>query len=129
MVGIIRVVEELRLRKPAAEIILNGLLPRTFNRKGYVMRGRPSFLGRKPPLPSLWNDIVAVNDELKHYAKNRDKVHYFESEVFLVDKDAPREELRVQKNLMPDRLHPSAAGYKLWGAEIIHRLEEVIPTR
>jgi lysophospholipase L1-like esterase len=129
LIGIIRVVEELRLRKPAATIVINGLLPRSFHRKGYVMRGRPSLFGRAPRLPSLWRDIVSVNEELRQYSLSRDKVEYFETNLFFVDKKAPREQLKINSHLMPDRLHPSADGYDLWAEQIVATLEELIVNR
>jgi lysophospholipase L1-like esterase len=129
LIGIMRVIEELRVLKPEATIVVNGLLPRSFHRKGYVMRGRPSFLGRKPSLPSLWRDIVAVNDELRQYSTSRDKVEYFETDIFFLDKKTPREELRINNQLMPDRLHPSAEGYDLWGEQIVSTLDRLIGNR
>jgi lysophospholipase L1-like esterase len=126
LIGILRVVEELRLRKPEAIIVVNGLLPRSYHRKGYVMRGRTSLFGRKPKLPSLWRDIVAVNDEIRQYSVLRDKVEYFETDLFFVNKDVPREELRINSQLMPDRLHPSVEGYDLWGEQIVAALDKLI---
>lgn len=129
LIGILRVIEELRVVKPEATIVVNGLLPRTFHRKGYIMRGRPSLLGRKPRLPSLWRDIVAVNDELRQYSASRDKIEYFETDVFFVNKNAPRDELQIKTQLMPDRLHPSAEGYDLWGEQIVATLDQLIGSR
>lgn len=129
LIGILRVVEELRLRKPEATIVVNGLLPRTFNRKGYVMRGRPSLLWRTPRLPSLWRDIVAVNDELRQYALSRDYVQFFETDIFFLNKQVQREELQINSQLMPDRLHPSPSGYDRWGAQIVEILDSLITNR
>ena len=92
------------------------------------MKGRVSYFGMEASRPSLWNDIVAINSELAQYATARDKVHYFESKVFFVDAKARKEKLRIRKNLMPDRLHPSADGYRLWAAEIVRYLETIVPT-
>ena len=132
LIGIIRVVEELILRKPGSVIVVNGLLPRTYNRYGYVGRGRARkwWKSKSPPaMPSLWDDIEAVNEELKNYAESRDKVEYFETHVFFVDPSLPDENLQIDGRLMPDFLHPSAEGYKLWGEEIVKKLKSLIPTR
>jgi len=126
LIGILRVVEELRMRKPNATIVINGLLPRTFHRKGYLMRGRPSFFGLTPKLPSLWRDFVSVNSELQQYSQARDRVEYFETDIFLIDKDAPFSELRIKNELMPDCLHPSPAGYSLWGEQIVAVLDQLV---
>jgi len=126
LIGILRVVEELRMRKPNATIVINGLFPRTFHRKGYLMRGRPSFFGLTPKLPSLWRDFVSVNSELRQYGRARDRVEYFETDIFLVDKDAPFSELRIKNDLMPDCLHPSPDGYSSWGEQIVGILDQLI---
>mmetsp|Transcript_33172 Transcript_33172/g.76469 ORF Transcript_33172/g.76469 Transcript_33172/m.76469 type:complete len:137 (-) Transcript_33172:25-435(-) len=124
VVGIVRVLEELRARKPDATIVVNGLLPRTFDPDGYIMRGTPRTKGRGGP--SLWDDILRVNKELLRYAMAHKRVHYFESEAFLIDKNAPKDELRINMKLMPDRLHPNADGYDAWATEIVQKLETLI---
>jgi lysophospholipase L1-like esterase len=131
LIGIIRVVEELLMRKPASTIVVNGLLPRTYNRKGYVGKGRSRKWWRSkslPAMPSMWDDIEAVNEELKNYANNREKVEYFESRVFFFDSKAPDESLQIDGKLMPDFFHPSAGGYRLWGEEIVQKLKVLIPS-
>lgn len=132
LVGIIRVVEELLVRKPGAAIVVQGLLPRTYNRSGYVARGRSRkwWKSKSPPaMPSLWDDIEAVNEELKNYATSRDNVEYFETQSFFVDKTAPEENLQIDGKLMPDFLHPSAEGYQKWGQEIVEKLKSIMPKR
>ena len=129
LIGIVRVVEELLQRKPAATIVINGLLPRTYNRQGYVGRGRSRkwWKSKAPPsMPSLYDDIEAVNEELKNYAASREKVEYFETHAFFVDRLAPEENLQLNGKLMPDFLHPSAEGYKLWGQEIVDKLKMIM---
>jgi lysophospholipase L1-like esterase len=127
VIGIVRIVQELRVRKPAATIVINGLLPRTFHRKGSLMKGRSNFLSwTRVSLPSLWPDIIAINEELKHYAESHEKVHYFNTNVFFVDKDAPVEKLHIHSKLMPDHLHPSTEGYELWAKDIMQKLDELV---
>ena len=121
VVGILRIVEELRSRRPASAIVINGLLPRSFNSEGYVAKG-----GRLTP--SLWEHINAINEELKLYANYRDRVFYFETSVFFEDNSVPKSQLKINKDLMPDFLHPSPKGYQLWGAEIVHMLREIVPS-
>lgn len=132
LIGIVRVVEELLLQKPSSTIVVNGLLPRTYSRNGYVGRGRSRkwWKSKSPPaMPSLWDDIEAVNEELKNYAASRDKVEYFETHAFFVDRSVSEENLQIDGKLMPDFLHPSAEGYKLWGQEIVNKLNGIIPKR
>mmetsp|Transcript_25031 Transcript_25031/g.35285 ORF Transcript_25031/g.35285 Transcript_25031/m.35285 type:complete len:396 (-) Transcript_25031:477-1664(-) len=129
VIGILRVVEELRQRLPGCTIVVNGLLPRTFNRKGFVARGRKKGLIRtaRPAMPSLWDDIEAVNDELKRYCQNHEKMKYFDTKVFFKDASVDEHHLKIDKKLMSDFLHPTAKGYKRWGNEINTTLRKLIP--
>lgn len=121
VIGIIRIVEEIRRKKPAATVVINGLLPRTFDKGGYVAK-----VGRAPRLKvSVWEDIKAINDELKFYASYRDRVEFFETSVFFKDSKAPTAKLQIDHELMPDNLHPSSKGYRLWGEEIVAKLREL----
>lgn len=133
LIGILRVVEELRLLQPDSIVVINGLLPRTYNRRGYVGRGRRRKwwrLGKSlPAMPSMWDDFEAVNEELKNYAANRERVEYFETKAFLVDPRVPDDMLQINGKLMPDFFHPSAEGYRLWGQEIVEKLKVLIPNR
>ena len=118
VVGVLRVVEEIRHLRPNSHVVVNGLLPRTFNLEGFVTKP-----GKFKP--SLWNDIKAINDELKLYATYRDGVSYFETNnVFYKNPDTTNEnELQIDKELMSDYLHPTAKGYRLWGNEIYDVLQ------
>jgi lysophospholipase L1-like esterase len=136
LIGILRVVEELRTLKPDSVVVINGLLPRTYNRQGYVGRGRSRRtwrLGKNkslPAMPSLWDDLEAVNEELKNYAASRAGVEYFETRAFWVDPNVPDDDmLQINGKLMPDFFHPSAEGYRLWGQEIVEKLKVLIPSR
>jgi lysophospholipase L1-like esterase len=133
LIGILRVVEEIRVRKPNAIVVIHGILPRTFSHKGYVMRGQTaplsSFVGKSKQLPSLWRDIVAVNEEIRRYCAERENVEYFETKLFFVDSTAAPQELRINSRLMPDYLHPSVEGYERWGEEIVSYLEKIIDKR
>jgi lysophospholipase L1-like esterase len=114
VIGVIRSVEEILSQRPSSRVVINGILPRSFNKDGFVAKGGPI-------KPSVWGDIKAINSELKMYATYRDGVSYFETKVFFKDPKAPQ--LQIDKKLMPDLLHPSTAGYKLWGQEIVAKLD------
>jgi lysophospholipase L1-like esterase len=130
LIGILHVVEEIWIRKPNSIIVIHAILPRTFSHKGYVMRGQtsplPSFVGNTKQLPSLWRDIVAVNEELRRYSAERENVEYVETKLFFVDSSASPQDLRINSSLMPDYLHPSVEGYERWGEEIVSFLEKII---
>lgn len=107
--------EEIRRKKPAATVVINGLTPRTFNKDGYVAKGNRLKV-------SMWEAIQAINDELRVYANYRDQIEFFETSVFFKDSKAPTSTLQIDQELMPDNLHPSAKGYLLWGEEIVAKL-------
>ena len=121
LVGILRNVEEILRQKPMARVVINGLLPRTFNRDGYVGKGGAI-------KPSVWADIQTINSELKMYATYRggERVTYFETDAFLKDPKLPVNQIQIDKELMPDYLHPSPAGYRAWGNEIIKVLDVLL---
>jgi len=125
VVGIVRVLEELRHRKPDAMIVVNGLLPRAFHPEGHVAAKKSTTTATDFP-PLYTDQMITVNKELSRYANAHDKVHYFESEVFWVDKNVPTDDLKINLKLMPDMFHPSADGYDAWGAEILQELENLI---
>jgi len=120
VVGILRVVEEVLSRRPNSQVVLNGLLPRTFNQDGFVAKGGTF-------KPSIWNEIKTINRELKQYATYRERVSYFDTKVFFVDPVAHESELIIDKTLMGDYLHPTPEGYQLWGREISETLLQIIP--
>lgn len=129
LIGILRVVEEIKSKKPGSILVINSLLPRSFDKKkGYLMRKETPGIkhtGKNPP--PLWKDIQSINDQLEAYSRNHDNVEYFDaSDIFIVDELVEERDLRIDGNLMYDFLHPSNIGYKLWGDRIVEKLEELI---
>lgn len=118
VIGILRVVEEILSRKVISQVIIHGILPHSFNRDGYVAKGGQF-------KPSIWQDIKAINEELKMYARYRERVFYHETNVFFKDPKATTADLQIDKDFMPDFMNPSAKGYQLWGEEITAKLEEI----
>ena len=122
VIGVIRIVEQIRSLKPSSTVVINGLLPRSFNEEGYVAKG-----GRWKP--SVWEDILAINEELRSYAHYRQNVEYFNTNLFFIDgdnKNTMDSDLQLDSILMPDFLHPSSIGYNLWGQEIVSFLQEIL---
>ncbi len=120
LLGILRVVEEIREVKPGVPIVINGLFPRSFHSKGYVSR-------KQSHLPPLWNNILDINEKLREYSDSHDDVEYFDvNDLFFTDIDAKEKNLKIDQNLMNDFLHPSSVGYKLWGDAIVEKLNVMI---
>lgn len=118
LLGVVRIVEELRMRQPSALVVINGLLPRTSDHTGFLMQARGK-------TPVYWPVIQTINAELQRYAQERDQVEYFESQAFFQNATAPDSQLRIERERMNDFLHPSAEGYRLWGAEIVKKLDSI----
>ena len=109
--SILHVVALLRQTKPDAQVVINSILPKD-----------------QEPLAqsTTWKLITAVNERLECYVatSNHDNhVHFFNAtEIFLTGSD---HDVRVNHALMPDFLHPNAAGYQQWGNEIVHEVQRL----
>lgn len=141
LMGIKRVVSELRALRPKATVVLNGILPRS--EKG--LKGL--LVDRENPEKRLpWDAILDVNKGLQKICEKEESMHYFDaSHIFLrpqnktlidgaakishesekgTTADVKREQF-IPKELMRDYLHPTATGYKEWGKAInifLHKL-------
>ena len=124
LLGILRVVEEICLQRPGAIVVVNGLLPRSFDmKKGFLHHSNRK--GKQ--LPPLWNAIKEVNEKLKAYCETQEGLVYVDStDLFLVDPSVPEKTLQIDQALMNDFLHPSYIGYRVWGDSIIEKLDELI---
>mmetsp|Transcript_19725 Transcript_19725/g.27725 ORF Transcript_19725/g.27725 Transcript_19725/m.27725 type:complete len:182 (-) Transcript_19725:109-654(-) len=130
LIGILSVVEELQSRKPESIIVLNGLLPRSFDQEGgYVMRKKnKGIVHSKSNPPALWTDIQSINHQLMEYSAHRDNVEYVDStRLFMKNMNVPEDELQIDKNFMNDFLHPSTTGYQFWGNQITKKLKDLNP--
>lgn len=118
LLGILRVIEEILSKRTDAMIVLNGILPTTYERK----RG---FLNKSPKptrFPVIWKDIQAINEQLRNYSTNRERVTFFNvPELFLKENG-----IQINKERMTDFLHPSSQGYKAWGDEIVELLDSLM---
>ena len=128
LLGILRVVEEIRSQKQEAKIVVNSIFPRTYHKKGYVSLTKrlrdPSRLRRNDNPPPLWHVIQDINEKLKEYCAQHDNVEYFDvNDMFFMDASVPEKDLRLNHDLMYDYLHLSSAGYQIWGEKIVEKLD------
>lgn len=126
VLGILRVVEAIRHYRPGAIIVINSIFPRSWRRNGSVLKGKG--LGKGRVLPELWTSISDINAHLKVYSENHENVEYFDANdaFFLQGENEKKKDVKIDKNLMYDYLHPSHVGYRLWGNQIVRKLDVLI---
>lgn len=112
LAGIMAVLEEGLRRKPTAKFVLQGILPRK-------------------PLPGTLQydqdfDFEWINTRLSCLTQVLPEQLYFfnASSCFLTTSvgkdDSPQ---IINETLMPDSLHPSATGYRVWGTAMVEQLK------
>jgi lysophospholipase L1-like esterase len=101
--GVKRLIDEIRLRLPGAKVLLLAIFPR----------------GGKPDDP-----LRAINERVNRLiAGNGDgrQVHFLDINAALTAADGT-----LSKEVMPDLLHPNAAGYAIWQREMQPLLQELL---
>lgn len=117
LVGIVNIVQYLSDQRPHAHIVINSILPKP-NPSSREWEGT----SRNYPA------ITWINERLACYAKGMSKnnVEYFDaSMLFLDDADGTT----VPQDVMPDGVHPSGKGSRIWGEAILKRVEEIMEER
>ena len=108
--GNLAIIKEIQRRRPDKKIVLNSLLPRTRREDG--------------SLDDLWGRIVQVNQCLEGFAQRMEGVEFFNAtNIFLKD------EGNIDLDLLPDRLHPSGMGARLWGKQIVKHVKHMLGAR
>jgi len=120
LMGIQRVIEELRKLRPGSLIVVNSLLPRSDADDGSLL---------SPDKTSVWQGIMEVNRGLRIYCEKFRSVVFFDAtSIFLRQKKGTVgvDGQYIPLDLMADYLHPSAKGYKLWGDAIVAAIYELL---
>jgi lysophospholipase L1-like esterase len=107
--GTVRIVQEILERRPGATVVVNSILP----------RGRKWLLG-----PDWYDTLTDVNRQMECYAASQKRVEFFNATDYFMEKGDDNSG-RVNTTLMTDHVHPSAAGYRIWGQGIIDRVKEI----
>ncbi|MFP4114386.1 MAG: GDSL-type esterase/lipase family protein [Spirochaetota bacterium] len=108
--GIELVVREIRARVPAAKLLLMGILPRGPRTPATATEEQPYYR----------DTINGVNRRIERLAADPAIRYLSAGEIFLDDDGSINEEL------MPDQLHPVAAGYEKLGAVLRPVIDELL---
>ena len=101
--GIERIVDEIHLRTPKTKILLLGVFPR----------------GATPDDP-LRKINVGINQVIKNL-ETRPNVTFLDIGEKFLDQDG-----NLPKDIMPDRLHPNVAGYKIWAEAMESAIKDLM---
>ena len=100
--GILAIVHQIRTRQPETKILLLGIFPS--GQKFCLLRGRLLQI----------NQVLATFDDGQH-------VFYTDFGFQFVERDGS-----ISKAIMPDALHPSEAGYKIWAEAMEPKLKQLL---
>jgi beta-glucosidase len=124
VLGVKRVIEELRRLRPGSTIVLNSLLPRSDSDDGTLVDAE------HPKHLTVWQGILEVNKELRDYCQIFRNLYYFDAtSIFIRQKNNTAKGINAEfipNELMYDYLHPTAEGYRLWGEKIVSTLHELM---
>lgn len=128
LAGILQVAQYLHTKRPGTPILLHGLLPRNDVYANEAMQTDYT-------LNRYWRDIMWINRALQKFCSLHADWHYMDAGgLFLQrvnDADHPTGDAQgavmINKELMPDALHPNVAGYQAWGALIVDKVRTLLP--
>jgi len=102
LIGILGIIENLRASRPSSIIVINSILPRSFDKRSGRLflgsngafglgRGKLSLLARrgysvKTP-PPIWEDIVMINKRLKRYSRSKAGVVFYDATHIFLQKE------------------------------------------
>jgi len=132
LLGILRIVEEIRNKKPDAFIVIGGILPAsTFNvdaktkkKKFQRLKNRDGRVFKSWSSKNVWPYIAIINHALKQYAKQHTWVTFFDTADIFTLKS--RKGLYINDKLMMDQLHPSTRGRKVLARKMGEQISMLI---
>mmetsp|Transcript_25009 Transcript_25009/g.37979 ORF Transcript_25009/g.37979 Transcript_25009/m.37979 type:complete len:411 (+) Transcript_25009:60-1292(+) len=122
LMGVLRVIEELRAARPHTLIVVNSILPRSENGDAAVTFGN----GKAMP---LWEGILEVNRELEEYCSYNRNMYYFDATSTFLNEKPKTKAQYIEQKMMFDFLHPTARGYQKWGENIVQEIHKLIDVR
>mmetsp|Transcript_29968 Transcript_29968/g.41496 ORF Transcript_29968/g.41496 Transcript_29968/m.41496 type:complete len:311 (+) Transcript_29968:149-1081(+) len=110
--GIKSVVKYVRETVPGAQVVVNGILP----------RGRIRHKATAKVLPIRTN-ISYVNEELKEFWSVEENINFLDCGSYFLD----TQQAFITRNLMPDFLHLSEEGHRVWSQCLRPTLSQWLP--
>lgn len=117
LMGVRRIVEEMKLLRPSSKIVVNGILPRSGRSDGLLFE--PG--GKR----NVMNAIQDVNRELRAYCEQHENVEYFDASDLFIKENKKVGYEYIPEALMSDHLHPTTLGYERWGERIVEKLHNI----
>lgn len=108
--GVNAIIREIQTRLPHSKLLLLGIFPRG-PRDG--KNGPDDFESRMVKIRAINRDLAKL--------ENGNTIRYLDLTPKFLDADG-----KIPKGLMPDQLHPSAAGYKIWADTMQPLLDEMM---
>lgn len=126
LLGILRVVEEIRKQRPSAIIVISGLIPTTTRKNGSLIVPQEKHRRfEKWSNADLWPSIQLINYNLERFAEKHKGIKYFDPlEVFTQERKNGNKFL--DPRLKHDKVHPSLKGYRFMTKAIEDRLREIL---
>jgi len=121
VMGVKRVVEEVRILKPNATVVINQILPR-------APGTHYGLLYEDKETTNVTNAIKKVNSELTVFCDQYDNVDCFDASDIFIRHNTTFNGVAgeyIPNDLMKDHLHPTTEGYIQWGQKIVDKLHEI----
>jgi len=125
ILGIWRIIEEIRKQKPSAMIVINGLIPITKVRGGQLTGKSHRY--KRWANKDLWPSVEMINHALKTIADTRHGIKFFDPTPVFTKKG--RKGDIIVKSYMNDPIHPSVLGYKKWADAITESLKSYLKNK
>ena len=111
--GILVITKEILKRRPDATVVLNSILPRDSQQERNLW---------KTP---EWIVASEVNHLLQDFGTSTERVEFFNATELFV---SPKNPVRKNRKLYQDPVHPSTAGYSVWGNAIVSKVKQLVPS-
>lgn len=139
--GILRAAEEISFHNPDSVVVIQGILPRSSNPDGSLTaKGHHHGIFHKHHTAQeeaaqarkdflLWPSIQDINRELAAFCEKNEHFVYFDADKLFLGRQTNSHyqgETKIIRDLIPDNVHLSVAGYKVLGQAMFDELQRII---